>query len=332
MSGLGRLFGGRRRREAEAEPASGTDAGLLAQPDIGAELTGRPRASSLEGGGLEGERLQAERVAQLAALPLWTDSHCHLQSSDDVEDVLERSRETGARRMVFVGTDETTSREAAAAAVRLTGSGAPPVEVWSTVGLHPHDASMGVGGVGRFLRELSASGLASSRVVAVGECGLDYHYDHSPRAMQREAFAAQIGFAQQYSLALVIHTREAWDDTFTILDREGLPPRLVFHCFTGGPEEAQACLKRGAYLSFSGIVTFTSAAAVRAAAAVCPLDRLLVETDSPFLTPVPHRGKPNEPSYVPLVGAEIAALKGLEDAAVAQASTSNAAVVFDLHG
>jgi TatD DNase family protein len=150
--------------------------------------------------------------------------------------------------------------------------------------------------------------------------------------MQREAFAAQIAFAHQYSLALVIHTREAWEDTFSILDKEGLPPRLVFHCFTGGTEEAQACLKRGAYLSFSGIVTFPSAAAVRAAATVCPLDRLLVETDSPFLTPVPHRGKPNEPSYVPLVGAQIATLKGLEDADVAQASTSNAAVVFDLHG
>jgi TatD DNase family protein len=332
MSGLGRLFGGRRRREAEAKKPSDSTAGFSGQPDIGAELVGRLQGARLEDERPEIERLLAEHVEQLSALPLWTDSHCHLQSSDDLVGVLERARETGARRMVFVGTDETTSREAAAAAARLSGSGAPPVEIWSTVGLHPHDASTGVGGVGRFLRELSASGLAPSRVVGVGECGLDYHYDHSPRALQREAFAAQIGFAHQYNLALVIHTREAWDDTFSILDKEGLPSRLVFHCFTGGPEEAQACLKRGAYLSFSGIVTFTSAAAVRAAATVCPLDRLLVETDSPFLTPVPNRGKPNEPSYVPIVGAQIAALRGLEVAAVAQASTSNASVVFDLHG
>jgi TatD DNase family protein len=308
-----RLFrGGQDREEAAAAEA---------EAEAARDAAAREEAAS---------RLSAERIETLSALPLWTDSHCHLQSSEDLEGMLERGRESGTRRMVFVGTDEATSREAATVAAAVTGSGSPPVETWSTVGLHPHDASTGVGGVGRFLRELYSAGLSSSRVVAVGECGLDYHYNHSPRASQRDAFAAQIGFAHQFGLALVIHTREAWDDTFSILDREGLPGRFLFHCFTGGAAEAQGCLDRGAYLSFSGIVTFSSAAAVREAATMCPVDRLLVETDAPFLTPVPHRGKPNESSYVPLVGAQIAALKGLEDAVIAQATTANAAVVFDL--
>ena len=305
-----RILGGQSRRRGGKEAEEGT---------------------SLEVAPASGEA-EASQVELQSSLPLWTDSHCHLQSSDDLDGVLARCRESGARRMVFVGTDEPTSREAASLAGTLSGSGAPPVQVWSTVGLHPHDASTGVGGVGRYLRELYAAGLSSSGVVAVGECGLDFHYDHSPRDAQRDAFAAQIAFAHQYGLALVVHTREAWDDTFTIIDREGVPSRVVFHCFTGGPAEAKECLDRGAYLSFSGIVTFPTATDVREAATMCPSDRMLIETDAPFLTPVPHRGKPNESSYVPLVGAQIAALKGLEAEAVAQATTANAAVVFDLHG
>ncbi|MGD0593274.1 MAG: TatD family hydrolase [Acidimicrobiales bacterium] len=309
-----RIFGGGRHRRGVAGETSES-------------------ASSVDSAAVTGTTEEkARRPGGTSAPPLWTDSHCHMQSSDDLHGVLERGRQSGARRMVFVGTDEASSREGASVAAALSGTGAPPVEIWSTVGLHPHDASSGVGGVGRFLRELYSAGLSTSRVVAVGECGLDYHYDHSPRAAQRDAFAAQIAFAQQFSLALVIHTREAWDDTLAIIDREGVPPRLIFHCFTGGPGEAQACLDRGGYLSFSGIVTFATASAVREAATMCPLDRLLVETDAPFLTPVPHRGKPNEPSYVPIIGAQIATLKGLDDTAIAQATTSNAAVVFDLHG
>ena len=266
--------------------------------------------------------------------PMWTDSHCHLQSLsvDDLSQTLDRARDGGVRRMVIVGTDEESSRRASAMAVDLSGTGGPPVEMWATVGLHPHDASEGVEGVNRYLGELSASGMSASRVVAVGECGLDYHYDHSPRAEQRKAFAEQVALAHKHGLALVIHTREAWEDTFAILDSEATPARVVFHCFTGGPEEAQSCLDRGAYLSFSGIVTFTTAADVRAAATMCPMDRMLLETDAPFLTPVPNRGKPNEPAYVPLVGAAIAALKGRDVGAVAQATTTNTTVAFNIHG
>ena len=152
-------------------------------------------------------------------------------------------------------------------------------------------------------------------VVAIGECGLDYHYDHSPRDVQRAAFAVQIALARQRGLALVVHTREAWDDTFDLLSAEGPPERLVLHCFTGGPDEARRGLDLGAYLSFSGIVSFKGADDVRAAAALCPLERLLVETDAPYLAPVPHRGQPNRPAWVPLVGAAVAAARdgGVEE-------------------
>jgi TatD DNase family protein len=170
----------------------------------------------------------------------------------------------------------------------------------------------------------------SPKVVAIGECGLDYHYDHSPRAAQREVFASQVGLALEYDLALVIHSREAWDDTFAVLADQDVPARTIFHCFTGGPLEAERALAIGAHLSFSGIVTFKTADDVRAAAALCPADRLLVETDTPFLTPVPHRGRPNSPAFVPLVGAAVAATRGESIEAVEASTWINAARVFGL--
>ena len=194
--------------------------------------------------------------------------------------------------------------------------------MWATVGLHPHDATDGLDGLVELLGEPG--------VVAVGECGLDYHYDHSPRDDQRRMFAAQVALAHDHDLALVIHTREAWDDTFAVLDAEGVPARTVFHCFTGGPAEAEKCLERGGHLSFSGIVTFPSAHDVRAAAAACPLDRALVETDSPYLAPVPHRGRPNRPSLVPVVGAGVAAAMGVSVGDVAAATWANAERVYRL--
>ncbi len=214
------------------------------------------------------------------------------------------------------------------------------VELWASVGLHPHDAVDGVDSLDDLLSaELGGGGPAPRGrgagargpvVVAIGECGLDYHYDHSPRPVQREAFARQIELAHRHRLALVIHTREAWDDTIDILRAGGVPDRTVVHCFTGGPDEARRCLDLGASLSFSGVVTFKNAADVREAAALCPLDRLLVETDTPFLAPVPHRGTLNEPSRVPLVGAAVAKVKGVETSALAAASTHNARALFGL--
>ena len=166
--------------------------------------------------------------------------------------------------------------------------------------------------------------------MAVGECGLDYHYDHSPRPVQRGAFAAQVALAHRHGLALVIHSRAAWDDTLAILASEGVPERTVFHCFTGGAEEARRCLELGAWLSFSGIVTFPNAHDVRAAAAFCPLDRILVETDAPFLAPVPHRGRPNRPALVPLVGEAVARAKGLRAGEVEEATWAAAEAAFRL--
>ncbi len=168
------------------------------------------------------------------------------------------------------------------------------------------------------------------KVVAYGEIGLDYYYMHSPKDLQQKHFREQIRLSRRLGLPLVIHTREAWKDTFAILAAEGAPERTVFHCFSGGPDEARRCLDLGAFLSFSGIVTFKSAAEVADAAARCPLDRLLVETDAPYLAPVPHRGKRNTPAWVPLIGEAIAALKGLSPAAVAEATWETTAAVYGL--
>jgi TatD DNase family protein len=247
---------------------------------------------------------------------VWADSHCHVPYEDVGLEVIEQAEAAGVTRLITVGTDA----EQSAAAVAVAR--AHP-NVWATVGLHPHDATNGVD-------SLPAALLADAKVVAIGECGLDYHYDHSPRDVQRDVFAEQIRLAHQMKLALVIHTREAWDDTFLILDAEGVPDRTVFHCFTGGPTEARRALDVGATLSFSGIVTFKGADDVRQAAALCPLDRMLVETDSPFLTPVPHRGTPNRPAYVPLVGAALAAVKGLPVQEIEAATWNNTDVIFGL--
>ena len=234
---------------------------------------------------------------------------------DDVESVLQAARAEGVTRVVTIGTDATES----AAAVALAAAHA---EVWATVGLHPHDAKNGV--------EEIVHLLDAPKVVAVGECGLDYHYDHSPRDVQRTAFAAQIQLAHERGLALSIHTREAWDDTFSVLAAEGVPERTVFHCFTGGEEEARRCLDLGAYLSFSGVVTFKNAEDVRAAARLCPLDRLVLETDSPFLTPVPLRGRPNTPGNIPLVGAGVSRTKGTDLGQVEAAAWANTQALYEL--
>jgi TatD DNase family protein len=235
----------------------------------------------------------------------WADSLCHIPYPDLGVEVIEAARAAGVTRLVSVGTDADQSQAAIEVAQAHHG-------VWATVGLHPHDASRGVGTIVHLF--------GAEKVVAVGECGLDYHYDHSPRDAQREAFAAQVALAHQHRLPLIVHTREAWDDTLAILDAEGVPERTVFHCFTGGPDEARRCLDRGGHLSFSGIVTFKSADDVRAAAALCPLDRLLVETDAPYLAPVPHRGRPNQPALLPFVGAGVAAAKGVTTSTIEDAS------------
>jgi TatD DNase family protein len=254
----------------------------------------------------------------------WFDSHCHLDDElipGGTTAALAAARDAGVSAFVAVGTD--AARSSAAVDVAVAND-----DVWATVGLHPHDAVNGVDTVVDALQSLSSSELA--RVVAIGECGLDYHYDHSPRAVQRDVFAAQIALAREHERTLVIHTREAWDDTFDLLAVDDPPERVIVHCFTGGPTEARRALDLGAYLSFSGIVTFKKADDVRAAAALCPPDRLLVETDAPFLAPVPHRGRRNEPAYLPFVGATLATVRGVNVQQIADDTGANARVAFGL--
>ncbi len=261
----------------------------------------------------------------LAEGPRWTDHHCHLPG-DLAEEaaVVADAAAAGVDRLITVGCDVDSSEACAAAARRHDG-------VWATAGIHPHDASSVVdAATGAIDLGPIEALLDHEEVVAVGECGLDYHYDHSPRSQQREVFAAQVALAHERDLALVIHTREAWDDTFAVLGVEGVPERTVFHCFTGGPEEARRCLDLGAILSFSGIVTFPSAPEVRAAAALCPLGSLLVETDSPYLAPVPHRGRRNRPELVTVVGAAVAEALGQPVETVAAVTTATATRVYRL--
>jgi TatD DNase family protein len=249
----------------------------------------------------------------------WTDSHCHVAYDGVGLDAVARAAAAGVTRVVSIGTSAEASADAIEAAVAGRARG---LAMWATVGLHPHEATAGLGSLEALL--------SSPVVVGVGECGLDYYYEHSPREAQMAMFAAQVDLARDRDLALVVHTRDAWDDTFAVLDDAGMPPRTVIHCFSGGPREAAACLERGAYLSFSGIVTFKNAEDVRAAARLCPLDRLMVETDAPYLAPVPHRGKPNEPAWVAVVGNFVASVRGEDAAAVAEATWRNTEKVFRL--
>jgi TatD DNase family protein len=246
----------------------------------------------------------------------WIDTHCHVHDPKFTEGVgaaVATAMATGVTQMITVGCDRPTSLAAIAAA------SAHPA-VFASVGLHPHDAINGIDSIADLV---SAPG-----IVAIGEAGLDYYYEHSPREVQRQVFADQIGIANELRLPLIIHTRDAWEDTFEILDAEGMPERTIFHCFTGGPTEMRAAVERGAFISLSGIVTFPSATDLHEAAAQCPTDRLVIETDSPYLAPVPHRGRRNEPAWVIHVGQRLAELTGREPAEICEITSDNARRAF----
>ncbi len=258
----------------------------------------------------------------------WTDAHCHLQDRflsqddrvvDDARETLARAYEGGVDRVIVIGTDLATSREALAMTA-LSG----PVEIYATVGQHPHDALSDLEPVSALARE------GHPRLVGIGECGLDYYYEHSPRSSQRAAFATQIALAQELDLALVIHARDAFDDLLDVLASEGVPSRTVVHCFTGDANEVVRCLEIGCDISVSGVVTFKNAQSLRDAVRLVPLDRLHVETDSPYLAPVPYRGKTNEPAFVTVVGEYVAELRGESFTAVREATRANTARLFGL--
>ncbi len=247
------------------------------------------------------------------------DSHCHLDSSNfdaDRDEVIERALESGVGKMVAIG----------------TGEGPPDIEAgirmadrypafYATVGVHPHDAAKAVDET--FSRLTGV--LSYPKVVAVGEIGLDYHYDFSPREAQKEVFIEQMRIAAAHRKPIVIHTREAWNDTVALIDQHWRPYGLpgVMHCFSGGRTEAAQALDRGFYLSFGGIVTFPKATELQRVAAEAPLDRILVETDAPYLAPVPRRGKRNEPAFLTYTAQKLATLRGVSLGEIEAATSAN---------
>jgi len=253
------------------------------------------------------------------------DTHCHLADEvfePDLDSVVARAREagvTGAVCILAAGDADETRRASRVA------------EAWPSVafavGVHPHQAHQCAGQPGRaetWIRETASQ----RQGVAVGEIGLDYHYDFSPRAVQRDVFAEQLAVARASGMPVVIHTREADQDTFDVLASEGRGLRGVFHCFTGGVDRARRALDLGFHLSLAGILTFPRATDLHEVAAFAPGDRLLVETDSPFLAPVPYRGTRNEPSHVARVAARLAELRGADTPAVVALTTANALQLF----
>ena len=251
------------------------------------------------------------------------DSHAHLADpafAEEADAVIARAREAGALGIVCIG-------ESLAAAARARGVAARhPDFVWWTAGVHPHDAA-------GFDAARDVPAIAQALVdgaVAVGECGLDYHYDHSPRERQRAAFAAQLALAAEVERPVVVHTREAEDDTRALLlDGAAAGAVGVLHCYTGSHALAEAALSVGWYVSFSGIVTFrrwSDAALLR----LVPEERLLVESDAPYLAPVPHRGRRNEPAWVRHTVARLAEVRGVDAAALGAATAANARRLFAL--
>jgi TatD DNase family protein len=248
------------------------------------------------------------------------DTHCHLHLLDpEPDEVVAEALAEGVGHLVDVGVDLPSSRQAAANAGRLP-------QVSATAGVHPHDADTFSGESLQELRRL----LASELVVGVGETGLDYHYDNSPRPTQRAAFAAHVRLARELDKALVVHCREAFEDVVAILDGEGAPPRVVFHCFAGDERAAARVVGAGWYVSFAGTVTFRNAPGLRAACAAVPLDRMVLETDSPFLSPHPYRGRPNRPGRVAVTAETVAEVHGVPVERVAECTTATAAEAFGL--
>jgi len=254
------------------------------------------------------------------------DSHCHLAGEEfaaDLEAVVDRARRAGVTGAACILAAEDDAELAQAARVRAVWP-----EACFVLGIHPHHA----GAFAQRLESVAATvtrGVIAQHACAVGEIGLDYHYDFSPRDVQQELFALQVRLARERGLPVVIHTREATEDTFRILRNAGEGEvRGVFHCFTGDRAMAREAVAIGFHVSFSGIVTFPRADELREAARLVPSDRLLIETDAPYLAPVPHRGKRNEPAFVGRVVEAVAAVRGETSAALADQVTRNFQALF----
>lgn len=250
------------------------------------------------------------------------DSHAHVDDKrfdDDREETIARAKEAGLEAILNAGADMFSS----ARAVELAGKYAM---VYASVGIHPHDA--------KEAREADYPKLAEwcrqAKVVAVGEIGLDYHYDLSPREVQRQVFIRQLDVARQMNMPVIIHNREAHADSMAIVKAEGKGLTGVFHCFSGSVEMVRELLKMGWYVSVAGPVTFANAHKLHEVVQSVPLERLLVETDCPYLTPEPFRGRRNEPAYVRYVAEKVAAIRGMDAAELAAATTANAKRFFGI--
>jgi TatD DNase family protein len=253
------------------------------------------------------------------------DSHAHIQGKEyagEVEAVIARAREAGVEKIIAVGGAGDMSSNTEAIALAKTFP-----DIYATVGMHPHDAKDVGADELKELKELAAA----PKVIAVGETGLDYFYDHSPREVQRRVFTQFIQMARETALPIVVHERDAANDAAQLLRGEGEGKiRGVIHCFTGNYEAACAYLDLGFYISFTGIITFKNAEPLRDVVRRVPLDRMLVETDSPYLTPVPYRGRRNEPAYVRYVAEAVAKISGVSLEEVARLTTQNVQELFGI--
>ncbi len=252
---------------------------------------------------------------------MYVDSHCHLnhqQFDDDLVTAITRAESSGVAQMVVVGFDVDSSERA----VELAES---YPSLYAAVAVHPHDAKNYDSAAELRILELARS----ERVVAIGEIGLDFHYDFSEREAQYAAFRSQLALAAELELTVIIHCREAYPETLEVLE-EGLSRESggVMHCWAGNSEDARRALALGMYLGFGGVVTFKNADSVREVLAATPLDRILLETDAPYLAPVPYRGKRNEPSYIPLIAQRVAEELGSDLSVIERATTENALRLF----
>lgn len=252
------------------------------------------------------------------------DSHCHLDDEKfdaDRDATIERARAAGVERLMAIGTgDGPPDLEAALRLARRHEF------IYATIGVHPHDAAKATEETFERLADLAGE----TKVLAIGEIGLDYHYEFSPRDVQRRVFARQLELAAAARKPIVIHTREAWEDTLALVREHGLPFGGIMHCFTGGPKEAEEALCLGFHLSFGGILTFPKADEPREAARRTPEDRLLVETDCPYLAPIPHRGKRNEPAFLVETARRLAEVRATSPENIASLTTQNFKRLFKL--
>jgi TatD DNase family protein len=258
---------------------------------------------------------------------MYTDSHCHPENKrfdSDREEVFERAKAAGVNTILAIGNGDGPGTGTFDCAIRLAEE---HEGVYATVGIHPHEAALAKQADFDELVELAKH----PKIVGWGEIGLDYYYDHSPRDVQQRVFLRQLEFAKEAKLPIIIHCRpsensnNAWDDLFRLLREDWRPSGLggVMHCFTGTVDQARASLDLGFVISFAGNITYPKAQNIRDAASIVPLDRMFIETDSPYLAPVPHRGKRNEPAFVTEVARQIGELRGVEAQEIGRMTTDN---------